>query len=304
MLEVDGAHTSSAQSVPEGAPADGAREAAAAIAADFRPASVLIAGDAPDLLAALRARGIAVEVTELTAGASGPAAGRDARRFGLAVLTGPSSPALAEIERVAATLCACSDEVLLSGVAGDAYGDDAGALGNWVAAFARCGFTWDAEYDASYLAPSVQRFSRAEYSSAELAATYARWAWELREENDRRRALAIEQRDESARLLQGALEQAVRNAGLQQHIQSLDALILQFGEREQELHEEIAARDDLISALEAEVEGWRARWSTLEATVGWSVLRTLQGTRARLAPPGSRRDRLVERIFGALRSNA
>ncbi len=66
-------------------------------------------------------------------------------------------------------------------------------------------------------------------------------------------------------------------------------------------HRELLAAESALQAAKLRPWGLGARWSELESSPGWVVLQKLQLLRARFAPPGSRREQLLEEVFRALR---
>jgi SAM-dependent methyltransferase len=57
---------------------------------------------------------------------------------------------------------------------------------------------------------------------------------------------------------------------------------------------ELDDREKQMQALNAQLSDLTARQAVLEASTGWALLKRLQRWRARLAPPGSRRDRWLD----------
>ena len=80
-------------------------------------------------------------------------------------------------------------------------------------------------------------------------------------------------------------------------------------ERETEARRElnISQRDDLLArehsirVLKLRARDLETRWAELESSPGWAVLQRLQILRARLTPPGSWREQLLEEVFRAFR---
>ncbi len=179
-----------------------------------------------------------------------------------------------EAERAVANLCQHADDVLFSSTPFDykeATHFNVQPPEYWAELFARHGFFHDVDFDASFVTPWTVRFRKAIGPVARMIAAYERRLWQLRQENQARRELNIEQRNELA-----AKEWAV---------QALADKERALAEKERE-----------AQALKAQIQDWEARWAHIEASLGGMLLRRLQNLRARLAPPGSSRDVLLEAL--------
>jgi SAM-dependent methyltransferase len=188
----------------------------------------------------------------------------------------------ADGERVIANLCAYTDDILFSSTPFDykeATHCNVRPPEYWAERFARHGFYRDVEFDATFITPWAARFRKSREPVSRTIAAYERRWWQLQQENQARRELNIEQRNQLA-----AKEQELQIFRMQTGYVA-PALAVQGTEQEQ------------IQALNMQVRNWELRWSQLERSPGWRLLRALQTGRARLAPPGSRRDRWLERIL-------
>lgn len=134
----------------------------------------------------------------------------------------------------------------------------------WAEAFARRGLVRDLEFDASFVTPWAALFARSAAPLPRVVAAYERRLWELQQEVEARRALALEQR-------------AVRTTG--------------------GMPDGVPADDR--DALRAERDALLAERQRVAASPGGRVLATLQRTRALTAPEGSRRDAALRRLFGS-----
>ncbi len=138
----------------------------------------------------------------------------------------------------------------------------------WAKLFAQQRFYRDLEYDASYVVPWTVRFRKAQIPVQRVVASYERRMWRLIQENQARRELALEQREDLA-----------QNA------------------------REIEAMHTQLSENEAEVQALHEQWEDLQRGVGWLALEKLRRLRLRWAPRGSRRDRIALiafRVFAVL----
>lgn len=133
----------------------------------------------------------------------------------------------------------------------------------WAELFAHHGFFHDIEFDASFITPWAIRFRRAREPITQIIAAYERRFWQLWQENQARRELGLEQRNE------------------------LSAKEYQLVQKEQ-----------IAQMLREQVNYWKQ----LEASPGWALLQKLQLWRANLAPPGSVRDQCLDDIFRAWRT--
>jgi len=192
-----------------------------------------------------------------------------------------------EAPAAVANLCAHADDILFSSSPADHR--ELTHLGvrppeHWAELFARHGFYRDVDFDASFLTPWAARFRKglaraAEPAFARVAAAYERKLWHLAEENEGRRAVAIEQ--------QGELMAKDRELeALRERVATLEADRVALEVRSHGQRDEIAG-------LTRQVNAWRARWHAVEVSPGWAQAQRLQRARARFLPPGS----LAERAF-------
>ncbi len=182
-------------------------------------------------------------------------------------------------EQVIANLCAHTDDVLFSSSPFD-YKEPTHCNVQppeyWAERFARHGFYRDVEFDATFITPWTARFRRSREPASRIVATYERRWWQLQQENQARRGLNIEQRNEAAATAQDL-------KALRQQIRDIEA-----------------AHERAIRALNAELKRHEERWTQLEQSPGWTLVRTLQSGRARLAPPGSTRDQALDDLWRGL----
>jgi len=196
-----------------------------------------------------------------------------------------------EADRVVANICHHTEDVLLSSTPLDLR--EAPRLSihppeYWVTLFGRHGFFRDVDFDASFIMPRAARFRRMEGPVVRVIGAYERHLWRLRRESSARRELTIEQRGE-------LVEKEDRLLSLLGQLEERDVQL-------QELTARAEAYKSQLSELAAQLRAWERRWADLEASVGWALLQRLQHWRARLAPPGSDRDHLLEAAFDILRN--
>ena len=164
----------------------------------------------------------------------------------------------------------------------------------WVELFARHGFFRDVDFDASFITPWAVRFRKTREPLARVIVAYERRLWLLLQENQARRELSIEQRNELAKKEQAVQTLSSRVAEKEQALQSLRSQVVEKEQALQTLRVE-------VRELAVDVSNWEARWARLERSVGWALLRRLQLLRLRVAPLGSRRDRLLKALYRGLR---
>jgi len=215
-----------------------------------------------------------------------------------------------EAEQAVENLCRHGDDVLFSSTPLDykrATHLNVQPPEYWAKLFARHGFFRDVDFDASFITPWAVRFRKTGEPVARVVAAYERRLWRLLQENQARRELSIEQRNELAEKEQAL--QALRAQAAEKE-QALQALRAQAAEKEQALQAlraQAAEKEQALQALRAQVQGltvqlsnWETRWAHLERSIGWALLWRLQYLRSRVAPPGSRRDRLLDAVFRGL----
>jgi SAM-dependent methyltransferase len=175
-----------------------------------------------------------------------------------------------------ANLCAHADGVLFSSSPFD-YAEvthfNVQPPEYWARLFAQQGFYRDVDMDAGFLTPWAVYFRRQDKPLAQIVADYERSFWHMRQESSARAQVNLEQREQLAQ----------QDARLQEMAQQL--VRAQVG---QPAAVEQAQRDN--AAL-------RAQLAAIENSAGGRVLHGLQSLRARLAPPGSKRDQVLEKLL-------
>jgi glycosyltransferase involved in cell wall biosynthesis len=148
-------------------------------------------------------------------------------------------------------------------------------LESWIDLFARRGFFRNVDLDASFVAPHAVHLVRSEGTAAAVARDYERWHWRHRAELIRLREDARKAADAEAR--SDALARDLREA-------ELEAELLR--------HEAHKWRDqaDLAAAELAE-------WNAFRGRSGYRIFLRFANLRSKLAPPGTRRDRLVRSLL-------
>jgi SAM-dependent methyltransferase len=108
-----------------------------------------------------------------------------------------------EAEQAVENLCRHSNDVLFSSTPLDykeATHVNVQPPEYWAELFARHGFFRDVDFDASFITPWAARFRKTRDPVARVVAAYERRLWQLWQENQARRELSIEQRNELAAL--------------------------------------------------------------------------------------------------------
>ena len=175
-----------------------------------------------------------------------------------------------------ANLCAHTDRVLFSSSPFD-YAEvthfNVQPPEYWAQLFAQQNFFRDVDLDAGFLTPWAACFRRQDKPLAHVTADYERRFWHMRQESQTRLKVNLEQREQLAQ----------QEARLQELAQQI--------ERERE--------DQMTNLAQAQQENaaLRAQLAALDHSTGGRVLHGLQRLRARLAPPGSKRDQLLDRFL-------
>lgn len=175
-----------------------------------------------------------------------------------------------------ANICAHTDRVLFSSSPFD-YAEvthfNVQPPEYWAQLFAQQSFFRDVDLDAGFLTPWAACFRRQDKPLAHVTADYERSFWHMRQESQTRLKVNLEQREQLAQ----------QEARLQELAQQI--------ERERE--------DQTANLARAQQENaaLRAELAALDHSAGGRVLHGLQRLRARLAPPGSKRDQLLDRFL-------
>ena len=175
-----------------------------------------------------------------------------------------------------ANLCAHTDRVLFSSSPFD-YAEvthfNVQPPEYWAQLFAQQDFFRDVDLDAGFLTPWAACFRRQDKPLAHVTADYERRFWHMRQESQTRLKVNLEQREQLAQ----------QEARLQELAQQI--------ERERE--------DQTTNLARAQQENaaLRAQLAALDHSTGGRVLHGLQRLRARLAPPGSKRDQFLDRFL-------
>lgn len=161
---------------------------------------------------------------------------------------------------------------------------------SWAALFADCGLFRDVAFDASYLTPWASRFRRPRAPLSTVIAAYERALWRLAQECHARREVSLELRHELARLEGTEASARTEYVIAQKELDNLRAYVAEQEARVRELFYQAEWRRQRVEALEA----WH---DSVVQSPGWRLTHGLQGTRARLAPPDSRRQRWLDQAL-------
>ena len=265
-----------------------------AIARDIQPQTVLDVGCAIGLLVeTLRERGVeayGVDVSEYAIEQVHPAVRRYCRVGGATEPFGRRYDLITCIEvlehmppeqaqEAIANLCAHADGVLFSSSPFD-YAEvthfNVQPPDYWARLFAQQGFFRDVDVDGGFLTPWAVYFRRQGKPLAQVVGDYERSFWQMRQESRARAQVNLEQREQLA-------QQEARLQGL-----------------EQQLARTQGGQPADLARAQQENAALRAQLATIESSAGGRVLHGLQSLRAALAPPGSKRDRALERLLRAL----
>lgn len=175
-----------------------------------------------------------------------------------------------------ANICAHTDRVLFSSSPFD-YAEvthfNVQPPEYWAQLFAQQDFFRDVDLDAGFLTPWAACFRRQDKPLAHVTADYERRFWHMRQESQTRLKVNLEQREQLAQ----------QEARLQELAQQI--------ERERE------DQTTNLAWAQQENAALRAQLAALDHSTGGRVLHGLQRLRARLAPPGSKRDQFLDRFL-------
>lgn len=134
----------------------------------------------------------------------------------------------------------------------------------WAELFARSGFFRDVDFDATFITPWAVRFRRKQLPLTRLVREYERKLFLFGKENADLRSLTLEMREQNSQLNNSAL--------------SLQA--------------------DLDNK-EVERQAMEKQLKDIQNSRSWKYLLRIQRLRLRLAPPGSKRERLFQSLLGS-----
>jgi len=212
-----------------------------------------------------------------------------------------------EAEQAVENLCRHSDDVLFSSTPLDykeATHFNVQPPEYWAELFAHHGFFRDVDFDASFITPWAVRFRKVQEPVARLVAAYERRFWRLLQENQARRELSIEQRNELAEKEQALQTLRVRVAETEQELWALNAQMTEKEQVLQGLSAQLAEKEQAVQALIAQVREWETRWNALQTSKGWALLQVLWRIRSWLILPGSLRERILQPKIQSLTKNS
>lgn len=233
------------------------------------------------------------------------------RRYDLIIcLDGLKGLAPGQQKQAIERICQHSDDVLFSPVIPDTTAEahlGEGAAEYWAELFAQNGFFHDLDFDTSFAEPQAVRYRRA-HDLARIIGTYERRLILLDRESQARRDLNISQRNDlmtkehSTMVLKQQtrnLEQQTRE--LEQQIRDLEQHTRALEQQTSDLEQQTRDLEQQTRNLKQHTRDLETRWAELESSPGWMVLQQLQVLRSRFAPPGSKREQLLEEMFRAFR---
>ncbi len=268
------------------------------IATEIGPGSVMDAGCAMGyLVSALRKRGVAACGFDISDYAvhSAEADVRPYCRVGSILEPWPGKYDLvvcmevlehlppAEAEQAVQNICRSTDDVLFSSTPLD-YKEPSHVnvrpTAYWASLFAQNGFYRDVEFDATFITPWAMRFRRSREPVPRMVAAYERRIWDLVNERQTQRVLAMEQHQELVRL--------------EQRVNELNGP----GEP---LPARVARQDQAVAALQAQLAEHQNRLHAITGSMSWRICQRLQRLRQAVAPQGSARYRLLRSLLRGLK---
>jgi hypothetical protein len=220
----------------------------------------------------------------------------------------------AECDQAIANFCQSADEVMFSSTPDDyreATHINVRPPDYWAGIFARYGFYRDVDYDASYITPWAMRFVRAYQPVYRLVEAYERRLWQLAKESSGAREFALESRmqmtERDKQLAELEAKLADRDQGiawlraeltaLQTDLQQLKSVLQTAQALNQQIAGDLqtarASNQQLAGDLRTMQEANRrlsAHVGDILNSPGWRFVTRVGRARARILPPGSRRE--------------
>ena len=211
-----------------------------------------------------------------------------------------------ECDVAIANFCQSTDEVLFSSTPDDyreATHINVRPPDYWTGLFARYGFYHDVEYDATYITPWAMRFVRAYQPVHRLVEAYERRLWQLARESKGAREFALESRVQLGERDKQVAEMEAKLAERDQSIAWLRAEQTAL----QNFHRRNSGADFSPSQGRPEPTAARQEQERLSAQIndilnspGWKFITRIGKIRARIMPPGSRREQWWYKIVNKL----
>ena len=167
----------------------------------------------------------------------------------------------------------------------------------WAGLFARHGFYHDVDFDATFITAWAMRFRRSNEPAYRVVETYERRLWQASKEIHETRAFALDLRNQLGES-EAQLASVCKQLGEAQ-AQTTQAIT----ERDIAQAQTIAERDQAQGQLadEQRMHQQAARQVTdILSSPGWRFVQGVGSARARLFPPGSRREKLWNGIVKKL----
>lgn len=197
----------------------------------------------------------------------------------------------ADAETAVANFCSHADDILVSSTPfefKDVTHINIQPPEYWAELFALQGFYRDIEFDGSFISPWTMRFQRKKTPASRVVRDYEKKFFRLGQENTDLRELAIQHRQE-----------------LEGYEQQIKQLSIQLDANQDLVKTELAKQEKYFKALLAEknqqISGLQQAQLTLmqiTSTRGYKVLTALQNMRVKIIPRHSRREKLLNKIWG------
>jgi glycosyltransferase involved in cell wall biosynthesis len=216
-----------------------------------------------------------------------------------------------EAEITLRNLCRHADDILFSSTPNDfkeATHLNVQPPEYWAELFAHEGFFRDLDFDGSIITPWAVRFRRYSLPIGRIIAAYERRMWHLKQVNDARQELVLEQRKElsgkeqDSLALKGLIGQ--KDEEIQTLIKERERLTNELSVNEREnlaLKALIDQKKEELSSLQAAVDEREARLNRIYASHGWKALVAYYKTRDKFLPLGTRRREVAKSVWKLLR---
>jgi len=225
-------------------------------------------------------------------------------------------------EDAIANLCKHTDDILFSSTPFDfkeATHYNVRPPEYWSQLFAKQGFFRDVDFDATFIVNWAARYRRKDEPLHRHVRNYERKYWQLWKENQDLRELVGDMRDALVSM-ERQLKKLERERDQEQLVDSVsndgvsspptlagqprvgderpkESMGMNSPPGESEEVSDQMRQRGRIQELERALEVWEKRWAQLNASPGGRLLRSLRNLRIAIAPAGSRRHALLQRIL-------
>ena len=200
-----------------------------------------------------------------------------------------------ECEQAVTHFCQASDDILFSSTPDDfreATHINVHTPDYWAGLFARHGFYHDVDFDATFITAWAMRFRRSSEPAYRVVEAYERRLWQVSKEIRETRAFALDSRNQLAdREAHLALARGQLGEAQARTVQATTERDIAQAQTTQAIAERDRAQSQLVDEQRMRQQSTRQVTDIL-GSPGWRFVQYVGRVRARLCPPGSRRERL------------